>query len=133
MPLNGAQISNGPTISVTGGTAITLSVDGRRIKDGINIVDASVADFKTRPRIEFTSKLPGTDPVTGDLTKWNKSINVVHPKVLASGKTEYPSIKILIKDHPENTAAEHQKLIEWAIQTLSDADFASFRTAGTLL
>lgn len=133
MPLNGAVIANGPTISVTGGTSITLAQDGRKITNGINLVDTSVSDFTTRPRIECVSKLPGTDPVTGGLTKWNKSINIVHPKVLASGKLEYPSIKIIIKDHPEGTVSELAKLVEWAVQVLTDSDFASFRANGTLL
>lgn len=132
MPLNGASIANGPTISITGGTAVTLTSNGMTVKNGIQLIDAAVTDFRTRPVVTAQSTPPALDKATGKWSKGKKSISITTPKILADGTQEFPNITVAMKDHPENTPAEQQKLREWAIQALQDADFSSFWSAGSV-
>lgn len=132
MPLNGASIANSPTISISGGTAVTLTSNGMTVKNGIQLIDAAVTDFRVRPVLTVQSTPPALDKATGKWSKGKKSISITAPKILADGTQEFPNITVAMKDHPENTPAEQQKLREWAIQALQNADFSKFWSAGSV-
>lgn len=132
MPLNGASIANSPTIAISGGTAVTLTSNGMTVKNGIQLIDAAVTDFRIRPVLTVQSTPPALDKATGKWSKGKKSISITTPKILADGTQEFPNITVTLKDHPENTTAELQKLREWAIQALQDADFSNFWSAGSV-
>lgn len=131
MPLNNATIANAPTISITGGTPVTLTSDGQQVTNGVHLIDASVTDYRTRPNLTCKSKNP-TLKSDGTYGKAKKSISIVCPKVLASGVQEFPTIRIELSDHPEMTQAEVDKLKAWACQVINDADFTSFWYTGSL-
>lgn len=132
MPLNGASIANSPTISISGGTAVTLTSNGMTVKNGIQLIDAAVTDFRIRPVLTVQSTPPALDKATGKWSKGKKSISITTPKILADGTQEFPNITVTLKDHPENSTVELQKLREWAIQALQDADFSNFWSAGSV-
>lgn len=132
MPLNGATLLAGPSISITGGTVKTFTSNGLTVKNGIQIIDASVTDFRIRPVMTVKVTQPVLDKVTGKWLKGKKEISLTIPKLLADGSQEFPNITVILKDHPENSAAEIQALREFALQTLNDADFASFWAAGSV-
>lgn len=132
MPLNGASIVNGPSVVISGGTAVTLSSNGLTVKNGVQLIDASVTDFRIRPVVTIQSTPPVLDKATGKWSKGKKSISITIPKLLADGSQEFPNITVTLKDHPENTPAETQKLREWCIQALADADFLNFWNAGSV-
>ena len=57
MSINGITFMNNATgISVTGGTAASFEDDGLEVKNGIHVVDQSVATKTERPHATFKSK-----------------------------------------------------------------------------
>lgn len=132
MGLLNATIANAPTITVTGGTAVTLSSDGQYVQNGVHLIDASVTDYRTRPNLAVRVKQPTFNRSTGTWSKSSKYISITIPKILADGTQEFPVMKLELRDHPEMTIAEVLKLREWAIQCLQDADFVAFWNTGSL-
>lgn len=131
MPIKGASIANGPTISITSGTAVTLTDDGQLVSGGTHVIDASVTDFRIRPNLTFKTKQPSLQTDGVSWSKGRKSVTITHPKVLANLKQEFPSMKIELLDHPEMTVAEVTKLKEWAVQVIWDTDFSNFWSTGS--
>lgn len=59
MPLNGLVVKTGVTsMSVTGGTDKTYTLDGMPIQNGVHISDGSVADFRVRPHMSMKYRPP---------------------------------------------------------------------------
>lgn len=132
MGLQNASILKGATTSFTGGTARTLSTDSLQVKNGIHLIDASVADYTTRPNVYVAATPPVYVPSEKDYTNAKKSVKGYFPKVTANGNVKAPSIEIIIRDNPTQTAAEVQEMVDFAIQVLADSDFANFRSTGSL-
>jgi len=131
MPLQNGTIADGGTISVAGGTVKTFSVDGQPVVNGIHLQDASITDYRTRPNVTAKNKL-ATLAQDGTYGKGKRSMTIVLPKVLASGKQGFPLARIEIEDYPEMSVAEVDKLINYAAQFLFDSDFTSFWRTGSL-
>jgi len=130
MGLQNATILDGTTVGFTGGTAHTMSPDGLQIVNGIHLIDASVADFRTRPSLTAKTKQPSLLP-DGVYGKGKKSMTLTMPKILTSGKQEFPNFRLELADHPEMSQAEIDKLKIWACQCIMDADFTSFWYTGS--
>jgi hypothetical protein len=132
MPLNGAQIMAGATsCSVTGGSSKTFTPDGQTVANGIHLIDASQPDYRIRENMTIKQKVPTIDSA-GVYSKDKKSITIVIPKILESGKTVFNLIRIEREVHPESTSAEATELLLQGAQVLFDSDFASFWSAGSL-
>lgn len=132
MPLNGATLLVGPTITPTGGTAHTFESNGLTVRNGIQLVDASVTDVRIRPVMTCKVVQPVLDKATGKWTKGKKELSLTIPKLLADGSQEFPNISVTLKDHPELTAAELLILLDYAAQIPKDADFAKFWSIGSV-
>jgi hypothetical protein len=77
------------------------------------------------------TKVPTLDPL-GVYSKGRRSLVCTIPKVLASGKTVFPLIRIEVEDHPETSAAELAALVSIGVNVLVDTDFANFWSTGSV-
>jgi len=133
MGLQNATILTGATTSFTGGTSVTLQPDSVPVKGGVHLIDIGTLDYATRPNIFVAASAPIYDKTQKSYANGKKSYQAYFPKVLADGQVKTPSIEVIIRDNPCQTAAELQKMVDWAIQFLVDSDFANFRNTGSLL
>lgn len=132
MGIQNGTILDGGTIAVTGGTSRALSLDGQRVNSGIHVTDLSVADGRIRPGISFSSRMPSYNAATNTWVKGRKEAKLDFPKLLASGTVDFPGVRIIVMDHPEQTDAEVTKMLSWASQLLSRSDFVAFLKQGSL-
>lgn len=134
MPLNGAIVMKDATgVTVTAGTGQTFVNDGAEIQNGVHLVDSGQTDYRIRRNLTFKVKQPVYDPYRSGYSKDRKSISLVSPKILTDGTTAFNLIRIEREVHPETTAAEATDINRIAAQLLSDADFDSFWSVGSLL
>lgn len=132
MGLQNATILNGATTTFSGGTSVTLQPDSVPVKNGIHLIDIGVSDYATRPNAFVAASAPIYDKNLKSYANAKKSFQVYFPKVLSDGQVKTPSIEVIIRDNPCQSVAEVQKMIDWAIQFLADADFSNFRSTGSL-
>jgi len=133
MPLNGAIVKKDASgITVTAGTDQTFTNDGATIANGVHLVDAGQADYRIRRSLTFKVKQPTYGAVSG-YSKDRKGVTLTSPKILTDGTTVFNLIRIEREIHPESTAAEMADLNRVGAQLLSDADFDSFWSVGSLL
>lgn len=131
MPINGASIPVNATWTPAGGTATVFTSDGQSVPNGVHLIDAAVTDFRIRPQMTLKTKAPRLDNL-GVYSKGRRSCVVTIPKILASGKSVFPLIRIEIEDHPETTPAELAALISIGANFLLDSDFDQFRKVGSV-
>lgn len=132
MSVQNAVVKSGSTaMTPTGGTDVTFTPDGLSVANGVHIADAAQADFRIRRNITLKNKVP-TLLADGTYSKDKKSVTLVCPKILTSGKTVFNLIRIEREVHPESTAAEALDLCMIGAQLLSDTDFTSFWSSGSL-
>jgi len=132
MSLQNAIIKAGASaMTPTGGADETFTPNGVTVPNGVQIADAAQADYRIRKNITIKVRNPSLDS-TGVYSKDKKSMIFVAPKILASGKTVFNLIRIEREVHPESTAAEALELCMAGAQLLSDSDFATFWSAGSL-
>lgn len=132
MPINGMTLLNGTTVSASGGTAKTFSLDGQQVKSGVHVADLSVADFRLRPGATFKSRMPSKRP-DGSWQKGKFSATVVVPKLLADGKTvDYPLGRIELEPCAESSEAEIVVILNYMAQICFDPDTLSFMKTGAL-
>jgi hypothetical protein len=130
MPLNGAIIKKAGVNSVTGGTDVTFSSDGLTIQNGLHLIDASVADYRTRPALTVKYRQPSL--TKGVYSKDKKSLTLQMPIVLADGTTSFNLIRIEREVHPETAAAAALELNIQGAQMLWDTDFTNFWSVGSV-
>lgn len=131
MSVLNAFLKTGPIISITDGTARAYTQGGQKINDGINIVDTTAADFRTRPNVSLRSKEPVIDK-TGTVTvKAIRQATVTHPKILASGAIDFPCGDVKMKIHPESTDAEVAEIQNAMVQVILSPDFVNFWKFGS--
>lgn len=131
MPLESATLYAGTTNSCTGGTEFTLTPDGVTVANGLHLINAAVTDFRIRPTVTVKNKQPTLDGL-GVYGKDRKTITLVEPQILASGKTVFNLIRIEREVHPELSAASAKDLLDKASQMCYDTDFAQFWASGSL-
>lgn len=130
MPLNGAVINSGATLSIAGGTAKTFTSDGMSIVNGIHLIDASVTDFRVQPSVTLKVKRPVLAS-NGTYSKAKLSATYKVPILLASGATSFEIIRIERESHPEASAASRLDLNVMGAQMLFDTDFTAFWASGS--
>lgn len=126
MSVQNASIAVGPTISITNGTAVSYTPSGQKVNNGINIVDTSATDYRTRPNISLRGSEPAYDKDGVCVTKSNAVATCTRPKILASGAIDFPCGIVQMKLSPESTDAEILAIKEMMVQVILDADFANF-------
>lgn len=132
MPISTAVVKSGATaMTPTGGSDVTFTPDGVTVVNGIHVADAAQTDFRIRRGITVRNKVPTLLP-DGTYSKDKKSVTLVAPKILASGKTVFNLIRIEREVHPESTAAEALDLTMVGAQLLADTDFTAFWSSGSL-
>lgn len=131
MPLNGMTFLQGGTVSAAGGTSKTLTPDGQQVANGLHLIDASVADYKTRPNCTVKYKAP-TLKADGSYTKGKMSFVGVRPFQSADGMTHFNLVRTEIEIHPEASATELAYLRAQGAQQLCDADTDAFWSTGSL-
>lgn len=132
MALQTAIVKGGASaMTPTGGSDVTFTPDGQTVANGIHLADASQTDFRIRKNMTIKNKVP-TQTASGVFSKDKKSVTYVAPKILADGSVVYNLIRIEREVHPESTAAEALDLNMIGAQILSDADFATFFSSGSL-
>lgn len=132
MALSSAVVKTGASaMTPTGGSDKTFTPDGQTVPNGIHIADAAQADFRIRDNMSLKSKVP-TLQGDGSYSKGKRSVTIVMPRLLASGMTVFNLVRLEVEVHPEMTAALELDLRMVAAQVLSDSDFSSFWTAGSL-
>lgn len=131
MSVQNASIQAGATIAPTGGSAVTYTPNGQTIQNGIQLIDAAVTDYRIRPTVTLKVKNPVLDS-NSVYSKDRKSILLVEPILLASGKVVFNLIRIEREVHPETTAANALGFNTKAAQLLTDADFTAFWASGSL-
>lgn len=133
MAIANSTILSGATVSASGGTSFTLSLDGQTAAGATHVANAAVTDFRVRPNAWFRSKIATLlDKLKGTFSKGKRSVVYVRPKILSSGEVVYPLIRIELEDHPEMSTAEVAALVTEGAQFLTDGDFASFWHTGSL-
>lgn len=131
MAINGCQINEGATCSITGGTAKTFSANGAIVKGGVQVVDTSQTDARIRPAITATSR-PATQQKDGSWSFEKRDIVHVRPKLLADGTVAFNSYRVIVAFHPESTLAEVNELFNCGAQLSFDAELANYRTIGSI-
>jgi len=130
MGLNSSTLLLGATCSATGGVSHSFTPDGLMISNGLHLIDAAITDYRTRPSITVKTKQPTLLP-DGTWGRGKRSMTITLPKVLSSGKQEFPNVRIELSDHPEMSQAEIDALTCYAAQSLFDADFLAFWRTGS--
>jgi hypothetical protein len=132
MGLQNATIAVGATVTATGGTTLTWSTDAVPVNKGIHLIDASITDFKVRPSLTVTVKQPVISADRLNYSKDRKTATLVKPKLLASGKVEFPLARLELEIHPDMSVTEIDELRKQAAQILTDSDFDAFWRIGSL-
>lgn len=134
MGVQNATLMVGATVSSTGGTSTAFVTNGATVNNGIQIVDSANTNAVTRASITLkTIKQAVFDMVTGLFTgKTKRQVQLVRPKVLASGRVVFPLIRMELEVSPDSTDAEVTALLNEGAMLLTDADFLSFWKIGSL-
>lgn len=132
MALSSASLLQGATLSATGGTSKTYSVMGESIPNGKKLVDLTITDARLRGTVTCINRPSAYNASTGISSKGKRSLKLVEPKLLASGKMAFPLGEIRIEDHPEMTVAEVDSILTKLGQMCFDTDFRNFVLYGTL-
>lgn len=124
-------IALGATVSTTGGTSKVYTPDGMEVKNGIHLIDASVADFRIRPSItaRYTAPKLLSD---GSYTKGKLSLAESVPMLLESGKTVFNVVRSEIEIHPEATATVLAEMRKKGAQLFTVVSTDSYWQAGSL-
>lgn len=133
MSVQNATILAGPTISVSGGVSKPFTPSSQKVNNGINIVDTTATDYRTRPNVSLRATEAQYDRLGSCVAKAVRKATATRPKVLTNGSIEFPCIEIALKVHPETTDAELISLIEMAVQILTGTHFENFRKFGSIL
>lgn len=132
MGVQNATIKAGATsLSVTGGTDMTYTPDGTVVEGGIHIANAAQSDFRIRENITLKNKQPALQP-DGSYSKAKRSVVAVFPMLTASGKTVFNLFRGELEVHPEASVAVASNIQLQGAQIMSDPDFASFWSTGSL-
>lgn len=129
MAIIGASLLKGtPTLSVTGGTAFTLSLDGTLVTKGIHVSDFANTDFRTRLGITVRSvPAPFQNGVYG---KDEKTLKFSFPVLLASGLYGFETLTLQRRMYAESAVARGTELNALGSQALFNAGFLSFWQGG---
>lgn len=132
MSVDNSTFKKGSTaIAPTGGTDQTFTETGSYVQNGINVADASVADFRVRPSVTYKNRQP-SQLANGTWTKAKRTATLVIPKIVSTGETVFNLVRIDVEAHPECSTAEVNELRFLGAQILGSAETLNFFQAGSL-
>ena len=131
MPISGATLLLGGTITPSAGTAKTWTDVGETIKNGKKVTDLSVTDSRVRPTITCINRPAQLNNLGVYVSKDKRTVKLVWPKLLASGAIAFNVREVRIEDHPETTDAEKVNLDSYTAQFICDPDFVNFIRNGS--
>lgn len=132
MSVKNLSILTGASVAATGGTALAFVDDGTTIPNGIHLTVPADTDYATRRQATLKVRNPKVNPVTLEYGKDKKSISIVQPQVLTSGRVVFNTLRIEREIHPDMVAADVADFNRLGAQLLVDADLDLFWTAGSL-
>lgn len=131
MALSNATLTTGATITVSSGSTLTFTPTSQQTLDGIELINIEETDSRLKKTIVCRSKSPTYNSATNQYTKGKNFVVLKTPKILADLSTVFPTARIELDYHPEQTAAERLDVRKLLAQTLIDADFDNFWTTGS--
>lgn len=131
MSLQNASILVGATVTASGGTAKTLTTDGKDIPNGLHLIDASVADKRERPTVTVSSKFAKL-LASGRFGKESRTLTAVFPYVDEDGLQQFPLWRIQQEVLPDMSAATTLEMKLQVCQMIMGDDFALFWSTGSL-
>lgn len=131
MPIKGATLVTGGTVSTAGGTAKTFTEVGETIKNGVKVADFTVTDSRIRPTIACVNRPATLNSLGKYVSKDKKTIRLVIPRIEADGSVTFPLREIRCEDSPSMTDAEKAVLNGYVAQIMVDPDFQQFILYGT--
>lgn len=131
MALANATLITGTTLSATGGTTVNFAPSGKTVENGVEIIDTGATDFRTRTSIQCRSKMPTYNPALKAYAKGRNFVTFVMPILLADGTPAFPTIRVEVDYHPEQTAAHRLDMRKMAAQILFNASFTQFFETGS--
>lgn len=132
MPIQGASIPLGATVTPSGGTALVLTSDGQTVANGVHLIDAADTNFKTRRNAVAKVKQPTLSADRKSYSKGKKSFTFVLPITDTAGVIQFPLVRVEIEDHPDMSAANLASLKSAGALCLIDSDFDAFWSSGSL-
>lgn len=131
MPIKGAVISEGATLTPSGGSSVTYS---NIVSTGPGVVTqvTAVADARVRPTSIHTSKPSTYDSITKKFSKDVCKVYHKRPKLDTDGTLYTPGYRLEVEGHPLLSAAERQAIWDHIAMVATDADYAAFRAGGAL-
>lgn len=133
MGANNFTIKSAATaITVTGGTDVTYSETAKQVPNGLESSVATVADFRVRPLAEFVNRQPVLQ-ADGSYSKAKRTMKLVQPTVLTTGKMNFNVVRVSVEYHPDTTEAELLEMRLRAAQLIGlAAPVGTFWTAGVV-
>ena len=134
MGVTNATLLVGATNAASGGTSTSFVPNGAPVNGGVQIVDSTNTNAVTRASITCkTIKTAALDTTSGLFVgKVKRQVQLVRPKVTASGRVVFPLVRIELEFSPENTDTEITALLNEGAQLLFDADFTNFWKIGSV-
>lgn len=123
-------ILSGGTVGVTGGTSKTFTETSKQVNGGKSFADLSVTDFRVRPNVDITSRLPVLQ--NGVWSRGKQTVAYSVPFITAAGLTVFNVFRIACEVHPEFPAANALALRTDGAQFAFDTDMANFWLGGGL-
>lgn len=129
MTVRNGQVTAGSTamsLSITGGSAITL-VPVKSSSSDVELVVSTDTDSRTRRRVKVSTVDSKPAPSMPSGYTMNKgTVDIIIPKVLSNGKTEYAKFTVIKQTSVENTSAEITEARRLLAQVALDSDFDDF-------
>lgn len=123
-------ILSGGTLGVTGGTSKTFTETSKTVNGGKSFADLSVADFRVRPNVDMTSRLPVLQNGVWSRSKMQVAYSV--PFIAANGATVFNVFRVSAEVHPEFPAANALALRSDGAQLAFSTVMANFWLGGGL-
>lgn len=130
MAISTSSILNGPTIAISGGTAKTLTLTETKKNGAVVCVDTSITDPRIVPKYTYESAQHQMLS-DGSFTKARRQVQVTRPKILTSGKIDFPTGEVMMKLHPEMSDAEILSMKQDMVQLILDPEYDNFWKFGT--
>jgi len=125
MSLSNAVFKSGATWAPTGGTDLTLALDGRSVANGLSCVVAGDTNLLTRRGLVFQATLPALPATVGAYAKLGRnSVKYTIPYVALDGKLYTQVVRVETSFHAEYTGKN--TAIADIAGLVSDSDFTNF-------
>lgn len=125
MSLSNAVFKTGATWAPTGGSDLTLALDGRSISNGVSTVVSADTNLVTRRSVVFQATLPALPVTVGAYAKLGRNTaKYTIPFIAADGKLYTQTVRVETAFHSEYTGKN--TAIADIAAFVSDSDFTSF-------